>query len=110
MNRKSLLSLAVSGLLLSGCSVMHFRNGDVESESRPMEKWHHNVAYSLMEISPVINLGALCDDTAWSVVTTKETFVTGLAGSIDGIVTGPFTAGVGVDVWDPQMVEYTCAE
>jgi hypothetical protein len=110
MNKKLLISLATAGLLLSGCSVMHFQNGAVEPAGRPMEKWHHNVAYSLLEVSPVINIGALCDDAPWSVVTTKETLVTGLAGAIDGILTGPLTAGVGVDIWDPQMVEYSCGE
>jgi hypothetical protein len=109
MSKKLLISLAAAGLLLTGCSVMHFQNGTVEPNDRPVEKWHHNVALSLLEVSPVVNIGALCDDKPWSMVTTKETFVTGLAGSVDNIVTSAF-AGFGIDIWDPQAVEYSCGE
>ena len=42
-------------------------------------------------------------------ITTKETFVTGLAGQADNAATGLLVPG-GIDVWDPQMVEYTCGK
>jgi hypothetical protein len=99
---KKLAILLGTAALLSGCSVMHFKNGDVEAEGRPIERWHHNVAYSLYELSKPVDMKALCDDKQWSMVTTKETFITGLAGSADSFIY--------VDLWDPQMVEYYCGK
>jgi hypothetical protein len=106
-----LASLAAAGLILSGCSVMHFQNGAVEPSGRAIEKWHHNVAFSLMELGAPIDMKKLCPESAgkWSMITTKETFITGLAGGVDNAVTSAFT-GVGIDIWDPQMVEYTCGK
>lgn len=104
MKKLSLLALT-TGLLLSGCSVMHFKNGPVEKSGAPMEKWHHNVAYSLYELSGPLDAKTLCSQTGnWSMITTKETFVTGLAGSAVN------TVAYGVNIWDPQMVEYTCGK
>jgi hypothetical protein len=108
--KTSLATLAGAALLLCGCSVMHFQNGAVEPEGRPVESWHHNVAFSLLEISPALNMKSLCKDGKWSMITTKETFITGLAGSADDIVTAGALKGNGIDVWDPQMVEYSCGK
>lgn len=99
---KNLLSLTCVVALLCGCSVMHFQNGPVAPEGRPVERWHHNVALSLYEISPPLDMNALCKDKQWSVVTTKETVVTGLAGAVVNSV------AFGASIWDPQMVEYYC--
>ena len=104
MKKLSLLTLA-AGLLLSGCSVMHFKNGSVEKSGAAMEKWHHNVAYSLYELSGPLDAKTLCSQTGtWSMITTKETLITGLAGSAVN------TVAYGVNIWDPQMVEYTCGK
>jgi len=99
---KTLASLIAAATLLCGCSVMHFQNGDVAPEGRPIEKWHHNVAYSLYELSKPVDMKTLCADRSWSMVTTKETLITGLAGSADSFIY--------VDLWDPQMVEYYCGK
>jgi len=99
----NLSALAGAALLLCGCSVMHFKNGDVAAEGRPVERWHHNVAYSLYEYSEPLDMKTLCSATGkWSDVTTKETFITGLAGSVDALIY--------VDIWDPQIVEYSCGK
>lgn len=107
MNRK-LWAAALAGYCLAGCSVMHFKNGDVKSEGPVLEKWHHNVAFSLMELSPVLDLSTLCPDKKWSMITTKETFLTGLAGTADEALTGALLHGAGINLWDPQMIEWKC--
>ncbi|HKP97333.1 MAG TPA: hypothetical protein VJ385_16420 [Fibrobacteria bacterium] len=107
MNRNMLLT-ALAGLCFAGCSVMHFKNGDVKNEGHVQEKWHHNAAFSLMELSPVLNLSALCPEKNWSMITTKETFLTGLAGSADEAVTGALLHGAGIDLWNPQAIEWYC--
>lgn len=97
MTFPKILSL-VSVALLTGCSVMHFQNGPVKPEGRTVEKWHHSLAYKLYELSPPLDMSTLCADKSWSVVTTKETVVTGIAGMVGGAI------------WNPQMVEYTCGK
>jgi len=111
MKKLSLVALT-AGLLLSGCSVMHFKNGSVEKSGASMEKWHHNVAYSLYELGGPLNAASLCPETKnWSMITTKETFITGLAGGADDAVTAGLLRGAGgINIWDPQMVEYTCGK
>jgi hypothetical protein len=104
---KTLSSIIGAAVLLCGCSVMHFKNGPVEPASAPVEKWHHNVALSLVEVSKPLDLQGLCDGSKWSMITTEETFITGLAGVADNIVTGLVLPG-GLDIWDPQMVIYSC--
>lgn len=84
--------------VLCGCSVMHFQNGPVEPRDRTVDTWHHNVALSLYEISPPLNMTTLCAGKNWSMVTTKETVVTALAGMVGGAI------------WDPQIASYTCGE
>lgn len=99
-------------LALSGCAVMHFQNGDVESDGPATSKWHHNVLLSLVEVSPVVNLKANCDDKEWSMFTTKETFGSGFVGGLDNVATSLLTPRGfgGIDLWDPQVVEYSCAK
>ena len=107
-SRIFLAALAGFCFASTGCSVMHFRNGDVKAEGPVMEKWHHNAAYSLMELSPVVDMGGLCKDKEWSMVTTKETFLTAIAGGADDAVTAGLLNGAAVDLWDPQMIEWQC--
>ncbi|MDB5105751.1 MAG: hypothetical protein JWP91_3440 [Fibrobacteres bacterium] len=102
------LAATLSGLCLTGCSVMHFKNGDVASAGHVQEKWHHNGILSLMEFSPVINMKTLCPEKSWSMITTKDTFLTVLAGSVDDVVTAGIARGASVDLWNPQAIEWFC--
>lgn len=105
----ALIGLSVSGLLLSGCSVMHFKNGETPARGQVHEAWHHNAAYSLLEVSKPVDLKTLCAGKGWSRVTTQETFVTGLAGGVDNALTGIVVPG-GIDIWDPQFIQWTCGD
>jgi hypothetical protein len=95
---KTIASILGATALLCGCSVMHFKNGSVEPSGRTVEKWHHNVALSLYEVSPPLDMKALCAEKQWSMVTTKETVVTALAGTV---LSG---------LWDPQLAVYKCGD
>ncbi len=103
-----LLSALLAGFCLTGCSVMHFKNGQVKSAGPVQEKWHHNGIYSLVEFSPVINMNTLCQEKTWSMITTKQTFVTGLVGSVDDVATSVLLPYGGIDLWDPQVIEWSC--
>lgn len=102
--------LAALSASLMGCSVMHFKNGSIDGDEQPREKWHHNFAYSLYEGSPPIDLKSECEGRAWSNVTTKETLVTGLAGGADDAVTAGILKGGGINLWDPQLVVIECGD
>ncbi|GEM_PF-328461 len=107
--KKIYFSALVFGLLFSGCSVMHFKNGEVESAGPLHEEWHHNGIFTLVEFSPPVDLAGRCPGRNWSVITTKLSFVTGLVGGIDQAVTGLVIPG-GLDLWSPQDVEWYCGE
>ena len=108
--KNMLLAATLSGLCFTGCSVMHFKNGDVKSAGPVQEKWHHNGVLSLMEFSPIINMKTLCPEKSWSMITTKDTFITVLAGSVDDVVTAGVARGAAVDIWNPQAIEWFCGE
>jgi len=103
------LIAVLSAGLFSGCSVMHFKNGSADNSGRVNENWHHNMLFSLLEASKPLNMKTLCPG-GWVSVTTKETFVTGLVGGIDNALTSVLLPPGGIDVWDPQAVEWVCGE
>ena len=94
----SLSALAFAALTLTGCSVMHFKNGPVEATGRTSERWHHSVGYALYELSGPLDMTKLCADKSWSMVTTQESVATGVAGMVGGAI------------WNPQLVLYTCGK
>lgn len=107
--RPFLPALLAAGLLLQGCATMHFRDSRTAGKEGPVRRaWHHNAVFALMEYSPPLHLDALCPG-GWSRVTSKDTFLTVLAGMVDDMATG-LLFPVGLDAWDPQMVLWTCLE
>lgn len=88
-------------LAITGCSTVHFKNGNVAGSGSGGETWHHNFALSLYEATPPVNLSQRCNGKAWSVVTTERTFINGLAGSVDNLA-------VGLDIWDPWTARVQC--
>jgi len=90
--------------MTSGCSTMHFNNGDVPSSPTTQSEWHHNAVASLVEVSSPVDLKSRCNGNNWSEVTTETSFVNGLAGAVgNGIL-------LGLPVWNPMTVEYTCSK
>ena len=88
--------------ILSGCSTIVFTN-DTESSMEQYGQWHHNVAYSLYELSPPVQPNDFCK-TGWSEVKVEKDVVTAIAGSIDSAVSFGFA-----DIWDPWAVTISCA-
>lgn len=102
MKSIKLMAVLLAAAGLSACSTIHFKNGAQAANKAAYEEWHHNAAFSLVEISQPIDLAAKCNGKNWTEVTTQKTFLNGLAGSIDTII-------VGVDLWEPYTVTYTCS-
>ena len=83
----------------TGCTTIHFDNGNVSSPSTVTEKWHHNAVLALIEVSEPVNLKNECSSGDWSSVKTQLSFLNGLASSFVNQL-GP--------IWYPKTVEVSC--
>lgn len=103
MKRVFKLATAASLVVaMSACSTIHFTNGQKPAGKQTMEQWHHTFVFGLVEGSSPIDLKTACKDGDWNQVTTKVTFMNGLAGMVDGLL-------IGVDLWQPWTAQYTCS-
>jgi len=100
---KSIKALVLSSVvmaLLAGCSTIEFANtGVMSSNTEAYDYWHHNVAFSLYELSSPVNLDN-CQSGNWSSFTVEKTFISAVAGSADLFVA--------FDIWDPWIAELGC--
>ena len=101
MMKHAVLLTAISVLALSACSTFEVGHGPEPSSTEVYSYWHHNLAFSLYEASPPVNLSDCSND--WSTLVIERDLVTGLAGSIDNVI-------FPVDVWDPWRVRLYCAD
>ena len=94
--------LILSVLLVSGCTTIHFDNGEDEGV-KTTQQWHHNFALALYEGSEAIDLSNQCGDREWSSVKTERSFINGLADSVVGSISNGFGP-----IWTPKTVEVSC--
>lgn len=92
--------LIIVVLLLSGCTTIHFDNGEQKPTSQKSELWHHNVALGLFEVSQPIDLAQQCYQTEWVSIKTERTVVNALA---SGVV------NYALPIWYPKTATITCA-
>lgn len=90
---------AIFILVLSGCTTIHFDNGDEPVGTGSAGKWHHNFALALYEASAPVNLEQECAGKQWSSVKTEVTFINGLA---SGVVNSL------APIWYPKTVQVSC--
>ncbi|MBI4598442.1 MAG: hypothetical protein HY737_08600 [Candidatus Omnitrophica bacterium] len=100
---KLLVGSAMVSILSLGCSTIHFQNGQDAATPETNSEWHHTVAFSLVEASDPVDLHDRCNGKPWHDVMVERSFLNGLAGSIDSLI-------VGVDLWEPWTVEYSCRD
>ena len=128
---KSLIkTLAITSLLtLSSCAVIHFENGEVVPDPEPFSfsfgmfddelssydasisvrhrKWYHHAVYQTAELSNPLETSQVCVGLDWNQVTTEVTPFDVVMGLLDNAIL--FNAGaVGLDLWSPWSVEYSC--
>lgn len=89
----------IAVMFLSGCTTIHFDNGDGSEGQPSTEKWHHNFALSLYEGSKPVNLERECAGQQWSSVKTELSFINGLASGAVNLL-GP--------IWYPKTVQVKC--
>lgn len=99
---KKLIAVAALATALTGCSTMHFTTNAPMTRAPEMSEWHHNAAFSLLEVSAPVNMKQRCSGDGFQIVTTQQSLVNGLAGSVDTL----FAAGL--DLWTPWSVSYVC--
>ena len=90
---------AILVLLLSGCTTIHFDNGDEPGGTENAGKWHHNFALDLYEASAPVNLKQECAGKQWTSVKTEVTFINGLAGGVVNTL---------APIWYPKTTQVTC--
>lgn len=74
-------SIATVGLtfcLLSGCSTIEFVQHQQAVDSEPVNRWHHATLNGMVEISKPLNIQSICEDRAWTTVTTEFTLYNAL--------------------------------
>lgn len=97
MNKLIILSAIV---FLVGCTKIHFdQAGPVAPDpSASQTMWHHNMAFSLVEVSTPVDLTAKCGSNGWESVKTETSFLNGLVTAI------PYVSWV----WTPKTVTVQC--
>ena len=92
--------ILIFSIILSGCTTIHFdKEGEPSNYAVANEKWHHNVAYSLFEISSPVNLEQRCGEKEWVSVKTETSFINGIASLAGYIIPGG---------WDPKTTTVAC--
>ena len=90
--------------LATGCSTMHFKNGNTPASANTQSEWHHNIASAFYELSSPVDMQSRCKEKSWSKVTTVLSPINVLAGvAVDTIVAG-------APLWSPSTVEYSCGK
>jgi hypothetical protein len=97
--RKSGLLPVILLVLVSGCTTIHFDNGDTSNPSTVKTQWHHNVVLALYEVSDPVNLKEECGSEQWTSVKTELSFINGLASSAVNFF---------IPIWYPKTVEVSC--
>ena len=85
--------------LANACTTIHFDNGEYIEPNMVKEKWHHNIALDLYELSDPVNLKEQCGDGQWTSVKTELSFVNGLAATATNIY---------LPLWYPKTVQISC--
>lgn len=117
-------------LQLSACAVIHFDNGEVETDPNErsvyerffgedqadsidpgtairFDKWYHHGLYQIAEISNPLDLNKECTGLDWNQVTTKTDPIDLVVGLIDNLILLP-ASSAGIDLWSHWDIEYSC--
>jgi len=87
-------------VLICGCTTIHFDNGSDMGKNITKEKWHHNTALNLYELSDPINLKEECGSDKWVSVQTELSLENGVASNFVNSI---------LPVWYPKTVKISCS-
>ncbi|MFW2404952.1 MAG: Bor/Iss family lipoprotein [Gammaproteobacteria bacterium] len=95
------ISLVLAAVMLAtGCTKIHFDQAAPVAEDAEMSQsaWHHNMVFSLVEVSQPVDLGSTCGSNDWESVKTETSVLNGLIGWI------PYVSAI----WTPKTVTVQC--
>ncbi len=121
----------ISTLALSSCAAIHFENGEVVPDPEPFSfsfgmfddelssydasisvrhrKWYHHAVYQTAELSNPLETSQVCVGLDWNQITTEVTPFDAVMGLLDNAIFFN-AASVGLDLWSPWSIEYSCKE
>ncbi len=68
--------MTISATLMSvlcGCSTITFEQYEQPGEHKTTKRWHHTTLNGIVEISRPLNVEAICQEKAWTTITTERT-------------------------------------
>lgn len=74
----TVLVLGLASLVLSGCSTIQFVQHEQAAQSDTINRWHHSTLNGMVEISKPLNVQKVCENKAWTTITTEFTFYNAL--------------------------------
>lgn len=113
---KSSMIFILLGLLVSGCTTIHFDNGPAPNKPPQVSKWHHNFAFALYEGSSPVNLKEECKDKDWQSIKTEMSFLNVPSSGLVNVTAGAVMLGSSesmvftLPIWIPKSVGITCSE
>jgi hypothetical protein len=81
------LSLIFAGITLIGCNTVTFVQYEQPGEHKTTNRWHHATINGMVELSPPLDVRDICDEKAWTNITTEFTFYNFLVGTIVPVAT-----------------------
>ena len=99
---KRIIIVLLAAYAAVGCTTITFESklANTANGTNKVEKWHHNMALSLVEVSEPVNLKQECMGNDWVSVKTETSVLNALAASVpNSVVSG---------LWDPKTVEIHC--
>lgn len=101
MKYTTLFFILLVTLVVAGCSTIEFVDTTQVRSFESYESMHHNLVYSLIEISDPVDLRQC--ESGWQSVVVEDSVLTVIVGNLDSFF-------IGIDVWDPWAVTIHCAQ
>ena len=74
-----LLLPGLLGLTLVGCSTINFVQYEQPGEHKTVHRWHHTTLNGMVEVSKPLDIRTICQNRAWTKITTEHTVYNWLA-------------------------------
>jgi hypothetical protein len=93
-----MIGVVLASALISGCYTTRIVSGVAPKTVAPMaqDRWHHSVVVGIAEISPPVDLDAMCTNRDWAEIKEELTFLNGVV-----------TAGTG-GIYTPRTYTLSC--
>ncbi|WP_449287050.1 hypothetical protein [Marinobacter sp. PE14] len=106
---KRLLTISVITLLVGGCTVIHFDNGERPAENaKKFTQWHHSFVFETIEGSNFIDPAESCKSSEWRSVKIEHAYSSVIATSLLWESAGASALVSGL--WMPRAINIYCID